>query len=93
MVSENIQDEETKEMLKKINIWEEDETMQVVEMLRKEMNRDRARARKLGIKEGKKLATDNFIKNMKNNNFSIETISLISGLEEDEVNEILKKEK
>ena len=104
IVSENIQNKETKEILKKIDIREDEEIMQVVEMLRKEMNKDRARARKLGLKEGIKEGIEQgiekgrlevkieIIKNMINNNFSIDAISSILGLKDTEINEIKKNE-
>ena len=97
IVSENIQNKETKEILKKIDIREDEEIMQVVEMLRKEMNKDRARARKLGLKEGIKEGIEQgiekgrlevkieIIKNMINNNFSIDAISSILGLKDTEI--------
>ena len=49
-----MQKEKIKEIIGKIDIWEEEDNMRVVEMLRKELEKDRAEARKLGLNEGLK---------------------------------------
>ena len=68
--------------------------MQVVEMLQREMKKERIIGRRLGLEkgreEGRKETKIEMIKNMRKNNLSIKTISLISGLNDEEINQILK---
>lgn len=107
IIYKNMQKEKIKEIIGKIDIWEEEDNMRVVEMLRKELEKDRAEARKLGLneglkegrKEGKKEGiregreiVQKMITNMVKNNFPISIISSISGLKETEIKKMIEKD-
>lgn len=90
IISINMANNENQKLVKKLDIWKEKDNMQVVEMLQREMKKERIIGRRLGLEEGRKETKVEMIKNMKKNNLSIKTISLISGLNDEEIKEILK---